>query len=578
MSPMERARSRKALVLGKDTRAFLSVVRSLGRQGIEVHAGWCDARAAAAQSRYIGRIHEIPPPSLREFAWRDHLLEILGREGFDLVIPCNDPSILPLQLHRKDFAPFLASIYLLDERAFEIVFDKLESYELARTLGITVPRRIRASRLEDLPSALASFSLPVLVKPRASFTPDRLASKHHVRWARSPEQLQSLVQALLPWGDVAVEESVSGRGVGVEVLAHEGRLLVAFQHVRVHEPPSGGGSSYRRSSELHPELLRATQQFLGALRYTGVAMMEFKVDPESGTWAFIEINARFWGSLPLALAAGVDFPYYLYQMWVEGKRDFPRGYRQGVYCRNLANDVRWMKQNWTSRMPADLGRLVTLREHSDTFVRDDPWPGLAELWNAVQHVGRVVDRKLTRLALAWPQVRRHRRKKLREALQAASRVLFVCKGNICRSPFAHRLAERAFPSHVRVGSAGYHPEPGRSCPAEAVHVAAEMGIDLRPHRSQVLSATMLRDADVIFVFDEDNYRTLRERYAWVMPRVHFLGVLRDHRTAIIRDPDGASPHDFRVAYQAIRHSVMLASRSTPRPTRGGRRAGHDTSS
>ena len=565
MSAAARSPSRKVLVLGKDTRAFLSVVRSLGRRGIEVHVGWCEAGAAAAHSRYVGTIHEIPPPTLKDFRWRDRLLEILDRENFDLVIPCNDPSILPLQLHRKDFAPFLDSLYLLDEHAFRIAFDKLESYELARTLGIPVPRRLRASRLEDLASALSSFSLPVLVKPKASFTVDRLERKHHVRWARSPQELESLVQALLPWGDVAIEERVSGRGAGVEVLAHQGQLLVAFQHVRLHEPPSGGGSSYRRSTALHPELLAATQKFLQALRYTGVAMMEFKIDSDRGTWAFIEINARFWGSLPLALAAGVDFPSHLYEMWVEGRRDFAQGYRTGVSCRNLANDFLWMKRNvprW--RMPAELVRLLPLREHSDTFVLDDPWPGVAEVWSGVRHVARAVGRTLTELALAWTPRRRHRTTSIRQALQRASRVLFVCKGNVCRSAFAHRLAERVLPSSLHVASCGYHPEAGRPCPADAVRVAAEMGIDLRPHRSTVLSPGMLRDADIVFVFDHDNYSTLRDRYPWAMSRVHFLGLLGDPPTAIIRDPYGGSPDDFRVVYEAIRRSVMSAV-SNPGP-------------
>jgi protein-tyrosine-phosphatase/predicted ATP-grasp superfamily ATP-dependent carboligase len=569
MSPAESSRSRKVLVLGHDTRAFLAVVRSLGRQGLEVHVGWCDPRAAAARSRYVGTVHEIPPASLQRFDWRDRLLEILEREHFDLVIPCNDPSILPLQLRQQDFAPFLGSIYLLDDLAFRTAFDKLESYELAKSLGIPVPRRVRASCPEDARSALSSFSLPVLVKPRASFTADRLAQKHQVRWARSPQELESLVQALLPWGDVAIEERISGRGAGVEVMAYQGQVLAAFQHLRIHEPPSGGGSSYRCSAALQPELLRATQKFLEALRYTGVAMLEFKVDPERGIWAFIEINARFWGSLPLALAAGVDFPYYLYQMWVEGKRDFPRGYRTGVYCRNLVNDVLWMKKNWQAdrgdpaitsvprwRMPAELARLVTLRERSDTFVLDDPWPGVAELGNGV---GRV-----TRLMLSRLRGRRYRQKRVREALRRAGRVVFVCKGNICRSPFAQRLAERVFPSHVHVGSCGYLPQPGRTCPSAAIHVADEMGIDLRPHRSEVLSTEVLRNADVIFVFDEDNHRTLRDRYAWVMPKVHYLGILSDHPATAIRDPGGGSLADFRIAYETIRQSVMSASRSIPR--------------
>jgi protein-tyrosine-phosphatase/predicted ATP-grasp superfamily ATP-dependent carboligase len=570
MSSSRRPRG-KVLVLGHDTRAFLSVVRSLGRRGLEVHAGWCDGSAPAARSRYLHTVHEIPSPSLEQLAWRDRLLEILDRHQFDLVVPCNDPAVIPLQLHRTDLATFDSSIYLLDDRVFRIAFDKHESYELARSLGIRVPRRLRAASVEDLAAAGESFSFPVLVKPRASFTADRLARKHHVRWARSPHELQSLGQPLLSWGDVAVEERIAGCGAGVEVLAHHGEVLVAFQHVRVHEPPSGGGSSYRRSIALDPELYAATRTFVRALGYTGVAMLEFKIDPERHTWGFIEINARFWGSLPLALAAGVDFPFYLYQMWVEGTRDFPRVYRTGIYCRNLVNDFHWMRKNWRAdrhdptvsavarwRLPAELGRLVTLREHSDTLVWDDPRPGIAELWHGA--------RRSLRPALARPRLRRRGRRRLRQALMHARRILFVCKGNIYRSPFAQRLAEQQWPSTIEVVSAGYHPEPGRACPAEAVEAADRMGIDLREHRSRVLSNTMVEDADLVVVFDEDNYLTLRARYPSARRKLHFLGLLGPERSGIIRDPDGGPATQVGAVYATIRASVLAARPSIPERT------------
>ena len=58
------------------------------------------------------------------------------------------------------------------------------------------------------------------------------------------------------------------------------------------------------------------------LRYTGLIMVEFRINVETDDWALIETNGRFWGSLPLAVAAGVDFPRYLYEMLDRGSDDF----------------------------------------------------------------------------------------------------------------------------------------------------------------------------------------------------------------------------------------------------------------
>ena len=58
-------------------------------------------------------------------------------------------------------------------------------------------------------------------------------------------------------------------------------------------------------------------------------MAEFKVNPRTGGWVLIEINGRFWGSLPLTIAAGADFPRYLYELRSR-THGFPREYRTGI--------------------------------------------------------------------------------------------------------------------------------------------------------------------------------------------------------------------------------------------------------
>src|SRR5690606_14488164 len=106
-----------------------------------------------------------------------------------------------------------------------------------------------------------------------------------------------------------------------------------------------GGSSYRRSVELDPEMLDAARRLIRTLNYTGVAMVEFKLNRQTGKWVFIEINGRFWGSLPLAISAGVDFPAYLYRMMTEGLTKFPTHYNIGIHSRSLVDDYHWFAAN-----------------------------------------------------------------------------------------------------------------------------------------------------------------------------------------------------------------------------------------
>src|SRR3954470_5483629 len=91
----------KILVLGDDTRSFLAIVRSLGRQGIEVHVAPNNFRSPALRSRYIAAVHEIPPWMEDGAEWLSAIQGLLHAEAYDLIIPCDERAILPLQRNRE---------------------------------------------------------------------------------------------------------------------------------------------------------------------------------------------------------------------------------------------------------------------------------------------------------------------------------------------------------------------------------------------------------------------------------------------------------------------------------------------
>lgn len=133
----------KVLVLGSDNRSFLSVVRSLGRKGIEVHIAGFQGNSHALFSKYIAQKHFFPeyhpdPQNPQQRCWLDFVIQLLNSEKFDLVIPCSDPVITPLQRHR-DVLESLAKIVLLSSEAYEVVNDKNKSTELADSVGVNIP-------------------------------------------------------------------------------------------------------------------------------------------------------------------------------------------------------------------------------------------------------------------------------------------------------------------------------------------------------------------------------------------------------------------------------------------------------
>lgn len=160
---------------------------------------------------------------------------------------------------------------------------------------------------------------PVVVKPALSIIPngDEIVSTR-VSYAADRKELRRLyeVDPILRHPSL-IQELIVGPGTGLFTLFDGDRHLALFAHRRVLEkPPSGGVSVVCESVPVDPEMAKSAEKLLSAVEWKGVAMVEFKRDQRDGKAKLMEINGRFWGSLQLAIASGMNFPelcldYYL---------------------------------------------------------------------------------------------------------------------------------------------------------------------------------------------------------------------------------------------------------------------------
>ena len=116
-----RSPSGQVLVLGNDDRVVLAVMRSLGRQKLQIHVAWCDSAMPAMSSRYLHSYHELPSYSRHDDSWIIALNRLVESNDFDLIIPCNDSAVFPLQRCRNRLTDS-GIWYLLDDRSFQVTF------------------------------------------------------------------------------------------------------------------------------------------------------------------------------------------------------------------------------------------------------------------------------------------------------------------------------------------------------------------------------------------------------------------------------------------------------------------------
>ncbi|MGH7107470.1 MAG: hypothetical protein ACREFT_13305, partial [Acetobacteraceae bacterium] len=387
-------------------------------------------------------------------------------------------------------------------------------------------------------------------------------------------------------GDVPLlaERYFPGRGAGVSILASAGRVLQAFQHSRARE--RGGAGFYRVSRPLAPDLLVAVERMMAAISFTGIAMFEFKVTTPCGSWILLEVNARPWGSMPLAVALGVDFPLRWYRLLVGGEETPSIAYRTGVFGRNLMPDARQIlaaardrKSSWLAiirQLAAASGefrRLLSGRERLDVLVCDDPGPGLLEFRMEAKGAASRALKRLPGAGLLLSLTdRRLVRNVMAKSRGTEATVVVLCRGNICRSPLAAELLRRdlstARPALVVV-SAGMLPRQGAQSPQAAVLAAQGLGVDLTPHRSEYVSDEVAEGATLIVAFDRRNIDDLRARNPALLAKAVMLGSFLDGSSrGEIRDPDGADIATFERTYATIQAgvrrlaSVINASRAT----------------
>ncbi len=165
--------------------------------------------------------------------------------------------------------------------------------------------------------------------------------------------------------------------------------------------------------------------------------------------------------------------------------------------------------------------------------------------------------ELARLARHLPDRILHaRRRRLAtrrlRSLQRPRAILFICHGNICRSPYAAAVARRLLPDPAGIASAGFI-GPGRASPPEAIAAARESGIDLTPHRSQLVTPRLLEAADLVLVMDVDQRRRIVAARPALAGRTVLLGDLdpRPITTRAIPDPVNQPVEAFRSCYARV---------------------------
>jgi len=316
------------MVVEAQTTGALAVIRSLGRAGYPVHAVSHQVGALGLLSRFASA-HAVAPHA-SEPGYLDWLRRYVDAHGIEAIVP-SESFLLGIR------AAFAELAHLLPTGNEEVLYAGMSKYDLFSQLAGAphLPPTLLLADTRVLPSlhALERLGAPLYVK--SDGTHATAGEAGHVYACADADAALLRIQKLAPrFRKLLVQGHVNGRGVGAFFLRWKGELLAEFMHRRLHEVPHTGGVSSLRESWFHPAIREDALDKLRAMRWGGVAMMEYRWDPETERFHFLEMNGRFWGSLHLALQSGVDFPRLLLDAFFGRSERAPADFPLGVRCRH----------------------------------------------------------------------------------------------------------------------------------------------------------------------------------------------------------------------------------------------------
>ncbi|USZ66729.1 carboxylate--amine ligase [Halorussus salilacus] len=314
-----------------DVASSTACLRSLGRSGIRTIAVSELDDPPGFRSKYADETVSTPDPCEDISAYAEALLSLAKREDVLTIVPLRETDVFALAKRRGAFEAHVETPWP-DLDTLRGAQDRIELFEAAAEAGVSAPETASFDDWTD-------WDVEVVVKPRytlptpeyvgkeaASAFPQR--STTYVEPGRTPDRDELVAEM----GHVPlVQEYVPDTSeYGFFALYDEGEAVATFQHrQRRGYKYCGGPSAYRESVDI-PELDAAGRALLDELDWHGLAMVEFLRNPETGAFELMEVNPRFWSSLPFTVQAGVDFPD-LYRSMAEGDLpDDPPEYEVGI--------------------------------------------------------------------------------------------------------------------------------------------------------------------------------------------------------------------------------------------------------
>ncbi len=325
------------LVTDASKRETLAIVRSLSKKGIAVTVGEDRKLCCSFFSKYIKNKIIYPNPAENPFSFIKSIYELVKRSKYDVIFPVDDQTTILFSKYKDKLSKY-TKVPVANYETIMKGRDKAKTIKIAMGNGIPCPKTYFVDDIEEIRKDEIEF--PVVIKPRES------SGARGIAYVNSLEELMREYKKVKKrYGAPLIQEYIPHNGGHYSVCAlfnydSEPRAIFVYKELRQY-PITGGPATFSVSVE-KTDVLKYAIKLLKAMKWYGVAHLDFLIDSRDKKPKLLEVNPRFWSSLELAILSGVDFPYLLYKMALDGDVETVTKYETGIKLRFLVGDILWL--------------------------------------------------------------------------------------------------------------------------------------------------------------------------------------------------------------------------------------------
>ena len=258
-----------------------------------------------------------------------------------ILMPTNDLAVRILSKN-KDLLERYFKVPTPHWDITKFALNKELTYSLAAECGISVPKTIHPKNIEELQKMDVNY--PVILKGVEGLNFYRKTGVKAFR-ANSLDELKRIYEKIsgqIDFSQIIIQEEIPG---GTDLVYSfcsffkDNELLGVWTGRKVREHPVGLGTGTFAESIYVPEIIELGSKLLSAMNYYGISEIEFKKDPRDNKLKLIEMNARTWLWVSLAVRAGVDFPYMLYKDTMGDGIAPKKSFKEGIRWMHIYTDL-----------------------------------------------------------------------------------------------------------------------------------------------------------------------------------------------------------------------------------------------